>query len=130
MWKITTSGTSFTDPIRSKYSALLNNYQRRPPPSAGELEKLEADYSELDEFVARLLAFIENKNDADPTAILYKAYEPNLGSVIPDIYVLQVGSWQAYFRVDSGNKKAKGIYIRHLSDSVVGQLRSILERIR
>jgi hypothetical protein len=130
MWEITTSGKSFTDPIRSGFSAIIRAYQRQPSPSAGELEKLQADYDELEVFSAALELFIENKNDLDPAAVLPKAYEPNLGPVIPDIFVLQVGRWQAYFRVDSSSKKAKGIYIRHLNDSITGQLRSILERIR
>jgi len=62
-------------------------------------------------------------------AILYKAYE-QIWARSFHIYVFQVGRWQAYFRVDSAGKKAKGIYIRHLDDSIVWSLRSILERIR
>jgi hypothetical protein len=125
MWQITTSGKAFTAPIRERRDAICNRYDKLPSPP--EQEKLSAELKELDALQDGLEIFLNSK--VDPTTVLAKAYQPNLGPVIPNHYILQVGNWQAYFRVDLINRRAKGIYICRVGDPPTLLIKSILDNI-
>jgi hypothetical protein len=125
MWQIVTSGAAFVAPLHERRLAICDRYDQIPTPS--EQERLDAEIKELDELQDRIEAFIAS--GADPTTVLAKAYQPNLGPVIPNHYVLHVGDWQAYFRVDVANRRAKGVYLCRTTDPPALQIKSVLDNI-
>ena len=123
VWTIVHFEESFMEPLEKYSSDTLTAL--REPPALDAVEALTDRWDALKTFTRKIL---EIKEAPDPVSLLVAACEPN-GEVIPEIYVLRIEQWVAYYRIDQDARLCTGILIHHDDDSIIDGLGSTLSDI-
>ena len=115
-WTISYLAATFRGGIGSH----LDSLEKRPPPDDAEVQRR---YNEIQAFVTELkkVATVD-----DPTTLMKPGYEDN-GTAIDGYFVLEVGSWRGFYRVDHLAKTAVGTLAINSDDQPMASLKKALD---
>jgi hypothetical protein len=123
-WTIVHLDESFMESLEKHVSDTLAALNE--PPAEEEAVKALVDrWAALKTFSAGILAI---KQAADPVALLVAACKPD-GEVIPEMYVLRVERWLAYYRIDHDARLCTGILIDDEDEGLGPALQDIFARL-
>jgi hypothetical protein len=124
VWTIVHFDESFMAPLEKHRSDILAALGE-PPAQDPAVKALVDTWNSFKAFCAKIL---EISQAADPVSGLVAACELD-GAVIPEIYVLRVERWVAYYRVDHEARLCTGILINNEDDELGSALQDIFARL-
>jgi hypothetical protein len=124
VWTIVHFEESFMEPLE-KYRSDTLAALKKPPAQVDAIEAVVDRWNSFKAFCAKIL---EISQAVDPVSRLVAACELD-GAVIPEIYVLRVERWVAYYRVDHEARLCTGILIQNEDDGLGPALQDIFARL-